>query len=568
VERAGGGGRVGSAAAVAAEGAVGGSVPREHLVAKDPEKALTLAELDEARAQLAHSTGKRRLDVLFDARDPGALIRALPPDELYFTVREVGLSDAVELVQLASAEQFKVILDLDAWRQGRFEPRRALPWLRAARAGALSDPRAAARWERKRKALDPEVLYLLLRDVLIVHDLEDDDDPELTTDRFMRSPEGKFIVEFNVEGAEYSAVRGLIDDLYAENAFLAVRLLSTLRWELPSELEETALRWRTGRLADLGYPSLQEALSWYARPPPGEASAPGSPSRAPGFFLAPLAEGSLLARAAVRLDAEDRAGLELQLVGAGNAVLVADGIDPVDLDQVRDAVAGARAMVELGLAKRSGGDLGRATTALGETPVKRLFQEGFGRVLALSWRAERLFKSEDAGTRANPLLDAPLGEMLTALAARRPRYQPGLEAPRQDWGSPVAAAETRRFLSEADLVRTAAALDLAEGLARLARELGLTPRGGEATARLSTRYLTALANERLGRPFTPAPIPAADLRRAAEAVADPADPRLLAHGEAGALLASLARQQAEALAVDLDAGGGRPGSVQALLMAD
>jgi len=535
-------------------------------MARDPEKALTLAELQEARSQLSHATGKRRLDVLFDARDPGALIRALPPDELYFTIREVGLADAVELVQLASAEQFKVILDLDAWRQGHFEPRRALPWIRAARAGALSDPKSAARWERKRRALDPEVLYLLLRDLLVIHDLEKDEDPELTTDRFFRTPEGKYIVEFNVEGAEYSAVRGLLDDLYAEAPFMAARLLASLLWELPSELEEAALRWRTGRLADLGYPSLEEALSWYAKPPPGESSAPGSPSRPPGFFLAPLAEATLLARAAARLDPEDRAALELQLIGAGNAVMVADGIDPVDLDMVREAVDGARALVELGLAHRSGGDLAKAAAALEETPVKRLFQEGFGRVLALSWRAERLFKAGGAGTRANPLLDAPLGELLTALAARRPRYQPGLEAPREDWGSPAAAAETRRFLSEADILRTAAALDLAEGLAALACELGLSARPEGSTARLSVLWLTALANQRLGRPFAPEPIPAADLRRAAEALADPSDPRLLQHGEAGELLGLLAREQAEALAVDLDAGGGAPGAVQALLV--
>jgi hypothetical protein len=400
----------------------------------------------------------------------------------------------------------------------------------------------------------------------VIHDLEKDEDPELTTDRFFRTPEGKYIVEFNVEGAEFSAVRGLLDDLYAEAPFMAARLLASLLWELPSELEEAALRWRTGRLADLGYPSLEEALSWYARPPPGESSAPGSPSRPPGFFLAPLAEATLLARAAARLDAEDRAALELQLIGAGNAVMVADGIDPVDLDMVREAVNGARALVELGLAHRSGGDLERAAAALEATPVKRLFQEGFGRVLALSWRAERLLKAGGAGTRSNPLLDAPLGELLTALAARRPRYQPGLEAPREDWGSPAAAAETRRFLSEADLLRTAAALDLAEGLAALARELGLAARAEGSTARLSVLWLTALANERLGRPFAPAPIPAADLRRAAELVADPTDPRLLPFGEAGELLGLLARAQAEALAVDLDAGGGAPGAVQALLV--
>lgn len=538
-------------------------------MAKDPEKALTVAELQEVRGALARASGKRRLDLILDARDPGALVRALPADELYFTIREIGLGDAVELVQLASAEQFKVILDLDAWRQGRFEPRRALPWLRAARVGALDDPRAAARLARKMRALDPELRLLLLRDALVVHDLKVVEDPHVESERTFRTADGAYLVEFLVEGSEYLAIRGMIDDLEAEEPFQLSRLLAALTWELPSELEETALRWRTGRLADLGYPSLEEALSWYARPPARPAEAPGNPARAPGFFLAPLPEGSLLARAAAGLPPGERLALELQLVGAGNAVMVADGVDPVDLDQVRAAVAGARAMVELGLAALAGGDEARAAEALGGTPVKRLFQEGFGRVLQLCWRAERLLKGGGAGSRRAPLLDAPLGEALTALSSRRPRYWPGLELPREAWGTPAAAAaEGRRFLSEADLARTAAALDLCEGLAAIALELGLATAGAEGDApRLSALYLTALANERLGRPFAPAPLPATDLPRLPALLGAIEDPRLAGRGEAGALLRALARHRLEELAAHAEEADGRPDLVSAVLVA-
>ncbi len=538
-------------------------------MAKDPEKALTLAKLEDVRGKLTRASGKRRLDLILDAKDPGALIRALPADELYFTIREIGLADSVELVQLASAEQFKVLLDLDAWRQGRFEPRRALPWLRAARVGALDDARAAARLARKVKALDPEVALLLFRDALVVHDLKVEEDPQVTSDQTFRTADNAYLVEFLVEGSDYVAVRGLIDDLQAEDVFKLSRLLAALSWELPSELEETALRWRTGRLADLGYPSLEEALSWYARPPARPAEAPGTPARAPGFFLAPFAEGSLLARAAAGLPADDRLALELQLVGAGNAVMVADGIDPVDLDQVRSAVAGARAMVELGLTALAGADEAKATEALATTPVKRLFQEGFGRVLQRCWRAERLFKGGGAGARRAPLLDAPLGEALTALSSRRPRYWPGLELPRRDWGTPAASvAEGRRFLTEADLTRTDAALDLCEGLAALALELGLatTAASGDAP-RLSALYLTALANERLGRPFAPAPLEAAELAGLPARLGAIEDPRLSARGEAGALLLELARRRAEELAHQAEAAAERPDLVSAVLVA-
>jgi len=425
----------------------------------EADRRLELAELREARTALAAARGKARLDLILDAKDPQALVRALPADDLYLTIREIGLADAAPLVPLASAAQFKVFLDLDAWPRGGFDARRALPWLRAARSGAHLEPRAAARWARKLADLDPEILYLVLRATLRVTDLEQDPDPELTSDRFMRTPEDKFVVEFLVDGAEYAAVKGVLDDLYAEDPFKATRLLSALRWELPSELEETALRWRSGRLADLGHPALDEALSWFARPPRAHGEAPGTPSRPAGFWLAPLAGGTLLGRAGARLEPLDREALELQLVTAANAVLVADGVDPGDPERVREAFEAARATLELGLEKLAGSDEAAAAEVLATAPLKRIFQEGFGRALELRWRAERIVARAGGVEGFEP----PVREALEALLARRPRYFPGIEAPREEWGTPLAAAhEPRPFRTPGDLARTAAVLDEAE----------------------------------------------------------------------------------------------------------
>jgi hypothetical protein len=292
--------------------------------------------------------------------------------------------------------------------------------------------------------------------------------------------------------------------------------------------------------------------------------------------MAPLTAGSRLAVAAAALDAEARDLLELQLLGAGNAVLVADGIDPVDLDEVRSAMAGARAMVELGLdalaspamaaGSPAGGDAARDAELLATTPVKRLFQEGFGRVLALCWRADRLLKRGGAGSRAAPLLDPPLGELLSALSSRRPRYWTGLDLPRDAWGSAAAGAGPgRRFLSETDLARTAEALDLAEGLAALALEHGLAVRGEGAVPRLSVLWLTALCNERMGRAFAPAPIPLAELAEAVERLRAISDRRLDGRGPAGQLLLALLAQRREELEASLDLAGGDAAAVAGLL---
>jgi hypothetical protein len=434
-------------------------------VTKEPrERSLSPSELQDARAALSRARGKQRLEVILHSRNPQALVRSLPADELYLTIRDIGLGDAVPLVQLASPSQLKTFIDLDAWSGDTLDPRKILPWLRAARAGSTHEPKAAARWERKLASLDPELLLLVLRDALRVHELEVEPDPELASDRFMRTPEGKYVVEFTVDGVEYMAVRGVLDDLYAQDPFQATRLVSSLAWEAPSELEETALRWRAGRLADLGWPSLDEALSWFARPPPAPAHQPGKPARRAGFFLATLASGSLLDRAVARLAPLERESVEAQIVAAANAVLVADAVDVGDLEQVRGAFEAARAYLELGLGKLAGGDEERAAETLAGTPVKRVFQHGFGRVLELSWRAERILERAGEGAR----LGSPLDEALAALASRRPRYFPGLETPRSAWGTVEAAAhQPRHFRSAEDLARTDEALLLAE--ARLAR---------------------------------------------------------------------------------------------------
>jgi hypothetical protein len=415
------------------------------------------AEIARVRGALAAASGRARLDLIVGARDPLAVVRALPADELWFTIRDVGLADAAELVRLASPEQFRTFLDLELWRGDAAEPRRVLPWLRAGRAGALGDDLLQDAWRAKLRALDMEVLELVLLDVIRLHDLEVDPDPQIEGEHHMRTPDHRYAIEFTVEGTDYVAARGLVDDLYAEDPYLATRLLSAVRSELPSELAETALRWRSGRLQDLGYPPLEEALSWFARPA-AAAARPGLPARPPGFLLATVGKGSALDRAAAALPEDARERLQLELVAAANAVIVADGVDVQDLEAVRAGMAAARALVELGLEERAAG--GDAAAALAATPVKTLFQAGFGRVLALRWRAERLLAAGKVGTREAPSAPSPLAETLQALLRRRPLYFPGLEAPRDEWGTAAAGAfEPRPFLSAADLARTSAALD-------------------------------------------------------------------------------------------------------------
>jgi hypothetical protein len=518
------------------------------------------------RRALSGLSGRRRLDLILEQPDPGAIVRALPADELFHAIQDAGLADASDVVQLASPEQFRTFLDLDAWRGGEVDPVRILPWIRAARGPASESEAELGAWREKLEAIDPDLTSLLLRSTLRIHDLEEDEDPHLESDRFVRTAEGRYVVEFQADGADYVAVRSLVDDLYARDPFLAGRILSTVRWELDSDLAESARRWRDGRLADLGYPTFEEALSWFARPATRSAAPAGLPDRPPGFWLASFRRETLLDRAASLLPPDGQARFELELLAAANAAIVADQVDPADPEAVRGAVESARALLEMGLASLSGGNVEAAAAALASTPLKTVFQHGFGQLLELRWKADRIRK-EAAEAGPAPALDTPLGEVLAAAGRRRPRYFPGVERPREEWGSVAAGAFAERPFRSADEVRrTAGALADAAALLALGRTLGLAPGPGAPAPTLATLYLTALANERLGRPFAPAPIPRAELPAAARALEVLDDPRLAGAGDAGALLATQARNRAAELAPVRAGEEPPPGAVAAVLI--
>jgi len=530
---------------------------------REPERETPSTALTPAvRHALAESHGRARLDLLLDR--PG-LIPELPADELFHAIVDVGLEDAHEVVRLATPEQFRTFLDLAGWLGDELVPARAFPWLRAARPPSLSGEDEEAGYRAKLRELDPEVLGLLLRAAVRVHDLEEEPDAEPEGDRFARTPEGRFLVEFLPEGADGLLARRLVDDMYAEDPYRAARLLTAVRHDLESDLSEAALRWRTGRLADLGFPPLDEALSWYARPAGKSTDRPaGLPDRPPGIWLAARDGASLLDRAAQLLDGAARARFEAEVVQAANAVLVAERVDPADPEEVRGALAAARSLLEMGLEATAPPDAAAASAVLAATPLKRVFQAGFGRLLELHWQAERLARRLEGLGLA---LDPPLGEALAALRLRRPRYHPGIALPLAEWGAPSASTQgARPFRSGAEARAAAAALEDGDGLAGLAGRLSLAPSPRWPGATLAAAYLTSLANERLGRRFAPEPIAEGELLAAARAVSAPDDPRLAKEGRAGLLLATLARNRAAELGPLLAGERHAPGAVTALLV--
>jgi hypothetical protein len=403
----------------------------------------------ELRQRLVQLSPRKRLDAIIDSPDSRAVVRSLPAELLYTTIHEVGLADSTELVQLASPEQFRTFVDLGAWKRDRIQPHAVLTWLRAARGDQPEE------FLRKLHGVDLELLEYMLREFTQVHDLEENPDvnPEGVT---MEMPEGRYLIEFKVEGVEQAALRAILNDLIAENPFEMARLLEAIRWEIPSEMEEAAYQFRTARLMDMGFPALQDAVSLFSRVDTGPA-----PARSAQTALAPTTGHVDYLDAAFRaLDPVEREHAEDELRAVANAALVAELADPGDLEAVRRVGEMVRDYLSLGLEHLSGGEPARAAEVIRDTQLKRIFQVGFSLTLTLKFRADRLMKAPLARMDDTPLLLSEEEAAIEALRLKRPR-----RALRVPGAEPVPFRSLRELASsEAQLGRAEAQVEIFRGL--------------------------------------------------------------------------------------------------------
>ncbi|MBX7112985.1 MAG: hypothetical protein K1X64_01530 [Myxococcaceae bacterium] len=387
----------------------------------------------EAVRRLMAMAPKYRADAMLEEVDGKALVRALPAEDVYSTILDIGLVDSVELVQLATPAQFRTFVDLAAWSRDRIDPIEVLHWLRAAR-GDDEDDFAA-----KVKSLDIEVLELIFKKLTVFHDLEED--PDANPDGVViETPEGKFLIELGIEGPDQAALQQLTRDLIAQNPFELSRFIEAVRWELVSELEETAFQFRSARLADMGFPSLDEAMKLFAWVDPAKYAGGLSESVA----LAAATPVDFVEAAFKGLDSGERESLEEQVRYVVNSALVAEGAEPGDPKAIRSLSEQARDYLNLGLEHLSQKDPSKAPEVVRTESLKLIFQIGFSFTLKLKRHVERM--AQEAGFKfaeAWLVLDEEAA-FITALLRKRP-----LKALKVPGADPVPF-RCRRELAEAE----------------------------------------------------------------------------------------------------------------------
>jgi hypothetical protein len=362
-------------------------------------------------ARLRMSPAKIRNELILCDPEGERLVRALQPQELYWTFKEIGATDALELLEFAAPAQREFFLDMELWKKDCCSQAQALEWL-----GYLLEL-GEEKFTDQLRHLDPELLMLILYKELTVGggvgELLPDD--ERTAD-WDHSFDNLYFLSFrNPKNARL--IGTFLDIVFRRDQQLYQTLLEGVKNEVESELVEEAYAFRTGRLADLGFPSREEAIFIYARIDP-DSFVPEREKKQllPGgveTFPAPLQDDTLLARALRRINGSE---LELELNYLINNALVAEETSLADNEAMQAIMQRVSGYLCIALEFLCGNDEEKAAAMLEREALKRLFQLGHSIVQGVKKKAAKFTVEGYATARA-----------FKGLQAERPRYYRGLD---------------------------------------------------------------------------------------------------------------------------------------------
>ena len=395
------------------------------------------------RAQLAGPRGYKKIDALLSSDDAPAAIAALSPTEVFELVHEVGFEDAQSLIEYATPQQIQGCFDLDAWNKDQLDVQPLKSWIAAlVEVGFEKVGEVFAN-------LDAELRTLILQRQVVVYDTTQNEGPDENSDAAIyETPDRFFLVELTGDDDSQRLTQRLIEDLYRADIGLARNILMSARSEPPAELEEMAYRWRSGRLADLGYVDFYEALDLFRPLTPDQVSiGENSQDKAiddetPRLPIAVAEEvlgRSFLARAMASIDDDAEAErLESALMVLVNKVLAAGRAKPGQSEVVRRGALYATATLSLGLETIARGDLARARDALHTIALSRLFRLGYT-------TTQRLAKLATALAPRSTTAGSPARDLVAGLCSPRPLFACAADEP--------PAPGLRPFESAADLRR-------------------------------------------------------------------------------------------------------------------
>ncbi|MCR9094688.1 MAG: DUF6178 family protein [bacterium] len=349
---------------------------------REAERALASLPAEQQATVVCEAPLSIRRQVIELLPSPEDVIPLIPEAEFTYTCRSIGLDDASWLLPMATDAQIVTSFDLDAWAGLTIDPTRLDGWV-AALASAEDETLL-----RAARAVDPEMLVIYLRNHVDVHlKPSEQEDPDWQPPDGGQTLEGQFYFVAKDPKDDLAPMLSLLHSLFQGDYWLYFRVIQAVKEELQTENEEWALRWRTGRLEDLGFPSWDASMRIYGfmRPEamttvPAETKALDLASWALPVWITELpgiaSDERALFRATRELTADERSAVFYGLIALSNRIAVADRMELGDPESLPGAIDKATRFASDGLEHVAGENGLSLEETLRRVPLERLFRVG------------------------------------------------------------------------------------------------------------------------------------------------------------------------------------------------
>ncbi len=504
------------------------------------------------------------LEAVLQGPLPAKAVRDMPSPDVYFALQEVGDDTRREVLALVTSPQLQGLLDLDLWEETRLDLHRLRDWYHEL---LVSVPEG--RIYVHLRELDVELLTALVVSEYRVFPVGPDFDADApSADADWQSPDGKFWLYRRATPLnEDSELAGrMLDLLYRNDPERAYGILLEASVGLPSELEETAYRFREARLADLGFPPEEVAQSIWSPAARTIASPAVDEGEAPRYVAIEVARGVSLQEHLAALPEDRQRAVGEELVVLANAAIMSEGLRVRKNESVREALAMVSGYLELGLTTEEG------RRAVG-TNMQQVFRIGLGIVAPLSRRARKLLATGvfDRWGRRLTMLSSAEAAFMTSLAQPHARFaEPSATEPRiEAFRSLDQVARAEEALARME--EAATFFFLPQGLANQSKaweEEDVHPPREERS--IHTLAGTMLARLVLRRPLSVEPVTLDDVKKLLASLDRLGDFRegIEKLPAAARPLGQWLARESEKWIADLEAAGGKPQLVTGVLWHD
>lgn len=363
------------------------------------------------------------------------VIEQLPAQAFVTVARQLHDEHRLDLLlPHATPEQLTSLLDIDAWDDDRVVIPRARMWLTAI-ADAYGDVRSRGSLSELIYRMDPEMWTFALSPGTAVIDLDPQDDgardeahAELSHLRTWDTPDGFFVVGVPDDDQGRMTLHTL-NHVYGDDLTEGRKLVLSIQSALAAEIEEDLLRWRSGRLADLGFVPREEAMKLF-RPFDRHTAADAEPrdfrylpdEHETGASLQTWSSSELLKRVMARLSDPEHGLRAREFLLLVNEVMAAQRFPPGHERLQERAIDQTQSTISLGLelllTTRSEHPDPEAFLAdrIQAIGLRDVFRVGYGALSKLRRAASTLHQSTRISlTSPGSLLDRPWGPTIAAL---------------------------------------------------------------------------------------------------------------------------------------------------------